>query len=274
MKTSRKSLHGFRKNINRRETEKMKKSQLAVQLYTLRKYLNTPGSVDRAFARIRETGYEAVQVSGVGAPYAAVKKAADANGLTICASHPTSADLLNNRAAVIEREKTLGCTQTVFSCADESQLLDREATIEFAHELEEAALELEKNGITLSYHNHNMEFIRFGSDFALELIYANAPHLKVEIDTYWVQMGGCDPAEWVAKYPGRQVLFHLKDFLPLRFTNTMAPVGTGNLNWNKIVPAAEKAGVQWFIVEQDDCSKDPFECLKDSFDYLTKNFVK
>lgn len=91
----------------------MKKSQLAVQLYTLRKYLNTPGSVDRAFARIREIGYEAVQVSGVGAPYAAVKKAADANGLTICASHPTSADLLNNRAAVIEREKTLGCTQTV-----------------------------------------------------------------------------------------------------------------------------------------------------------------
>ena len=87
-------------------------------------------------------------------------------------------------------------------------------------------------------------------------------------------MGGCDPAEWVAKYPGRQILFHLKDFFPLPFANTMAPVGTGNLNWNKIVAAAEKAGVQWFIVEQDRCAKDPFECLKDSFDYLTENFVK
>ena len=252
----------------------MKKSQLAVQLYTLRSYLKTPGSVDRAFAKIRRIGYEAVQVSGVAAPVEAVKKAADDNGLKICASHADSADLMNRPEKVIEQQNILGCLHTAFSCAEEYQVMDRESTLDFARDLEKAALALEKGGITLSYHNHNLEFARFGKDFALELIYDNAPHLKAEIDTYWVQMGGCDPAEWVAKYPGRQILFHLKDFFPLPFANTMAPVGTGNLNWNKIVAAAEKAGVQWFIVEQDRCAKDPFECLKDSFDYLTENFVK
>ena len=108
----------------------------------------------------------------------------------------------------------------------------------------------------------------------MDLIYEYAPHLKAEIDTYWVQLGGCDPAEWVAKYPGRQELFHLKDFLPLPFSNTMCPVGKGNLNWNKILAAAEQSAVQYFIVEQDHCTKDPFEWIKESFDYLTENFVR
>ncbi|MBO5723634.1 MAG: sugar phosphate isomerase/epimerase [Lentisphaeria bacterium] len=251
----------------------MKKSQIAVQLYTLRKYLKTPGSVDRAFAKIRAIGYEAVQVSGVAAPYEDVKKAADANGLVICASHSDCAELFKNPLEVVEKQKILGCTHTAFSCAEEYQVMDRESTLEFAAELEKAAVKLAEHGITLSYHNHNMEFARFGKDFALDLIYTHAPHLLAEMDTYWVQLGGCDPAEWVAKYAGRQILFHLKDFFPLAFSSTMCPVGTGNLNWEKIIPAAEQAGVRHFIVEQDHCSKDPFESLKDSYVYLTENFV-
>jgi sugar phosphate isomerase/epimerase len=49
----------------------------------------------------------------------------------------------------------------------------------------------------------------------------------------------------------------------------MAPVGEGNLNWDGILPALDKAGTKWFIVEQDDCRRDPFDCLASSFDYLS-----
>lgn len=252
----------------------MKKSQLAVQLYTLRDYMKTPGAVDRAFAKIREIGYEAVQVSGVAAPLAAVKKAADNNGLTICATHAAAADLLGNRAKVADDLAMLGCKHTAFGCISDFQYIDRGAVLEFASEIEKAAQELSARGLTLSYHNHNMEFGKFDGEFILDLIYANAPHLLAEIDTYWVQMGGCDPAEWISKYSGRQVLFHLKDFRPVSFAATTAPVGTGNLKWNEIVPAAENAGAQWFIVEQDTCAKNPFDSLKDSFEYLTANFVR
>ena len=252
----------------------MKKSQLAVQLYTLRNYLKSAGAVDRAFARIREIGYEAVQISGVAAPLEAVRKAADNNGLVICAAHSDTPDLMGNRNKVADQLAILGCRHTAFSCISDWQVIDRDAVLEFAGEMEAAAQDLNAKGITFSYHNHNMEFGKFNGEFILDLIYANAPHLKAEIDTYWVQMGGCDPAEWITKYAGRQILFHLKDFQPLPFTATTAPVGTGNLKWNEIIPAAEKAGAEWFIVEQDHCSKDPFESLKDSFDYLVKNFVR
>ena len=153
----------------------MKKSQLAVQLYTLRRYLKTPGGVDRAFAKIRQIGYEAVQVSGVAAPYEAVKKAAEDNGLLICGSHADGNALLNDPESVVEKEKILGCTRTAFPCCEDFQVIDRETTIEFAQTLERAALVLEKHGISLSYHNHNMEFIRFGKEFALDLIYEYAP---------------------------------------------------------------------------------------------------
>ena len=252
----------------------MKKSQLAVQLYTLRNYLKSPGTVDRAFAKIKAIGYEAVQVSGVAAPLASVRKAADNNGLVICAAHSEPPDLLGNRNKVADELALLGCRHTAFSCVSDWQILDRESTLEFAAGLEQAAVELNAKGLTFSYHNHNMEFGKFDGEYILDLIYANAPHMKAEIDTYWVQMGGCDPAEWITKYAGRQILFHLKDFRPLPFTATTAPVGTGNLKWQEIIPAAEKAGAEWFIVEQDTCSKDPFESLKDSFDYLVRNFVR
>ena len=54
----------------------------------------------------------------------------------------------------------------------------------------------------------------------------------------------------------------------------MFPIGSGNLDWQSIVPAGEAGGVEYFIVEQDECLKDPFDSLKESLDYITANFVK
>ena len=53
-----------------------------------------------------------------------------------------------------------------------------------------------------------------------------------------------------------------------RAERQFAEVGRGNLNIPEILSAAEAAGCKWFIVEQDTCPSDPFECIKRSFDYL------
>ena len=49
-----------------------------------------------------------------------------------------------------------------------------------------------------------------------------------------------------------------------------AVVGRGNLNIPEILTAAEAAGCQWFIVEQDTCPSDPFECIARSLNYLKR----
>jgi sugar phosphate isomerase/epimerase len=39
-------------------------------------------------------------------------------------------------------------------------------------------------------------------------------------------------------------------------------VGEGNLNWPAILRACRQAGVEWHIIEQDICQRDPFESLE------------
>ena len=253
----------------------MRKSQIATQCYTLRDFMHTPGGVDRAFAKLREIGFEAVQISGVPVAPAEVKKYADLNGMTICATHEGGDAILNNIDAVIEKLNLYNCRHTAFPCPFEKQVIDMGMTLDLANALEAAAVKMEAAGKCLSYHNHNIEFRKIDGKRIFDIILENAPTMKAEIDTYWVQMGGCDPVEYVEKYAGRQEIFHLKDFGVIYPRNSiMVPVGSGNLNWNKILPAAEAGGVEWFIIEQDQCQKDPFDSLKDSFDYLMKNFVK
>lgn len=253
----------------------MKKSQIAAQCYTLRDFMHTSTSCDRSFAKLREIGFEAVQISGTALDPKEIKKYADKNGLTICATHDSGDMIFGNTAALIEKLDLYNCKHTAFPCPQDWQVIDYESVLDLAEQLEAAAVKMAEAGKTLSYHNHNIEFRKYNGEYMLDILYANAPHMLAEIDTYWVQMGGCDPVEYVKKYAGRQEIFHLKDFGVIYPTKSiMVPVGSGNLNWNAILPAAEAAGVEWFIIEQDTCHKDPFESMKDSFDYLMKNFVK
>ncbi|MBQ4160683.1 MAG: hypothetical protein IJD83_07110, partial [Clostridia bacterium] len=53
----------------------------------------------------------------------------------------------------------------------------------------------------------------------------------------------------------------------------IAEIGNGNLNWAEIIAAAERCGVKYYCVEQDNCPEDFVPSLKQSADYL-KQFMK
>ena len=89
-----------------------------------------------------------------------------------------------------------------------------------------------------------------------------------ELDTYWLQHGGADPAHWIGKLKGRVPLVHLKDMAVQGTTPIMAEVGEGNMNWEAILASCRAAGVRWYIVEQDICQRDPFESLRISLQNL------
>ncbi len=86
-----------------------------------------------------------------------------------------------------------------------------------------------------------------------------------EIDTYWITHGGGDPAAWIDKVAGRIPCLHLKDMgIDSNRSQFMMEVGEGNLNWPAILDACKSAGVEWYIVEQDICYRDPFESLQNT----------
>jgi len=81
------------------------------------------------------------------------------------------------------------------------------------------------------------------------------------------QLWGCkhaaigDSAVWIRKLKGRAQIVHLKDMAMRGSTQLFAEVGEGNLNWPAILDACKEAGVEWYIIEQDTCQRDPFESL-------------
>ena len=93
--------------------------------------------------------------------------------------------------------------------------------------------------------------------------------LQAELDTCWVQKGGEDPVAWCRKMKGRLPLLHLKDYVVnLEREILFGEVGIGSLDWDSIIQEADAAGCEWFIVEQDSSTRDPFESIKMSFDFL------
>ncbi len=66
-------------------------------------------------------------------------------------------------------------------------------------------------------------------------------------------------------------VIHIKDKEMAGDEAVMAPIGEGNLDWEHLLPACEAAGVEWYAVEQDICRRDPFDCLRSSFEFLRRH---
>lgn len=256
----------------------MKFSQIALQLYTLRDYLKTPAEIAATLKKVRAIGYEAVQVSGMGPiPEADLVTILNGEGLAICGTHEPSATILENPAAVAERLHKLGCTLTAYPYPAGIDFADAAVVTKLIKDLDASGKVLREAGCSLSYHNHAIEFLRAGDRTVLQQIYdeSDPKNLQAELDTYWIQYGGGDSTDWVRKMTGRLPWLHCKDYAFIAENKpAFAEVGSGNLNWSSILPAAEEAGCKWFIVEQDTCPGDPFVSVTKSLEYLKANFVK
>lgn len=245
------------------------KPVVGAQLYTVRDFTKTIPDIADTFRKVAEIGYTAVQISGFGPvdPKEAARLVKDSR-LKVAATHMAWSRFLNDLDAVREEHKMWECTHCAIGGLP-GDYFSEEGVKKFIDELVPVAECLAKEGMDFSYHNHNHELARYGGRTWLEMLYdqADSRHLKAEIDTYWIQAGGGDPVEWIRKCAGREPLLHLKDMSitperELRF----AEIGEGNLNWPAILKAAEQAGVEYLLVEQDSCyGRDPFESLAISY---------
>jgi sugar phosphate isomerase/epimerase len=255
----------------------MKINQVAVQLYTLRDFLKTPADIAASLKKVRAIGYEAVQVSGMGPiDEADLVKMLAGEGLVCCATHEPSKTILNEPVKVSERLYQLDCKYTAYPYPADIDFKDTVQVNQLVKQLNNAGELLAREHQVLTYHNHAHEFFRFQGAPLLEYIYAKTDprFLQGEIDTYWVQAGGGDPVAWCKKLANRLPLLHLKDYaVGADGKPFFAEIGNGNLDFPKIISAAEESGCEWFIVEQDVCPGDPFESLATSFRHIRDYLV-
>lgn len=251
---------------------------IAAQLYTIRAHTKTTEDFAASMQKIREIGYTAVQVSAIGAdiPHADVKRICDDNGLTICNTHVGFDKLSDDLDAVIAQHNLWATKHVAIGSMPGTFGRDTEDGYkQFADFMNRTGEKLHAAGLTFSYHNHSFEFVRFGDRSALELIYdeTDPRFVQAEIDTYWVQHGGGDPAAWILRMKDRMPVVHIKDMVitlddEAKPQHTMAEIGEGNLNWPGIFSALKEANVEWYAVEQDITPGDPFDSLTISYQNL------
>ncbi|MGF1530147.1 MAG: sugar phosphate isomerase/epimerase family protein [Puniceicoccaceae bacterium] len=251
----------------------MKKDQIALILYTLRDFCTSEEQLRTTLKRVREIGYQAVQVSGVSGEIApaVIRSALDEAGLKCCATHDNGDWIRKEPEAVAEKLSILGTRDTAYPYPAGVDFNDPASIDSLVADLSHAGEVLAKAGMRLSYHNHAHEFFRVGGKTVLEEIYERVPaeFLKAELDTFWIQAGGASPLSWIEKMKGRMPLMHLKDYgVNPNGDRHFSEIGSGNLDWPTLIAAAEAAGCEWFIVEQDTCPGDPFESIAKSYKYL------
>lgn len=140
-------------------------------------------------------------------------------------------------------------------------------------ELAQLCVQASAKGLRICYHNHAQEFEdKVDGMYALDYIFETIPaeHLLAELDVYWVKAGGEDPVRYIQKYAGRMTRLHIKDRVA-DAENAECPfaeIGHGTLDWDAIFAEAPKAGVEWYVVEQDRCIRPPLESAKMSLEYL------
>ena len=251
----------------------MDKYSIAAQLYTLRDYLQTPDQIFETLKKVKDIGYNAVQVSGMGpVDSLQLKKMVDEVGLKICATHISYDSLKNNLDSVISDHKLWECEYIGLGAMPQQFRKSLDGYMEFLRNISQIAQSIAQSGLNFVYHNHKFEFEKFDSKTGIDFLFdkTDPETFGFEIDTYWVQAGGADPVDWIKKVEGRMGIVHFKDMAIKEDQQIFAEIGEGNLDWTSIIKACRETGVKWYAVEQDVCQRDPLESLDISLRYLEK----
>lgn len=233
--------------------EKSDTLPIAIQMYTLR----DSGTVDEQFAILNRSGVsniETVDMQKLGADE--LKGLLEKHKLTVISSHVPLPRLRDDLDTVVTEQKAVGNKVVIMPYLTEEQRpTDAKGWEALGKELGGYANKLAEQGMSMAYHNHDFELAEFDGKTALEIILASAgPKLVSELDVAWVARAGLDPAEYIAKLDGRLFAIHAKDNAPKDSApkeKGFAVLGTGVLDWSTILPAAQKAGVKWYILEHD-----------------------
>lgn len=236
----------------------------SLQLYTLRAAIqeDLPGTI----RRVAGIGFTQVEPYNFVATAKELGAALKENGLTAPSGH---APLLSqDQDEIFAAARDLGISTVIdpFIAAERWQTAeDIQAT---AAGLNAAAKKGAEYGIRVGYHNHAWEVEssiegRTALEYFADLL---DPELVLEVDTYWVAVGGQDPVDILGKLGDRVKLIHIKDGPLTTDTKAQQPAGKGKVAVLDVIAAAQS--LETGVVEFDDYDGDIFEGIAESLAFL------
>ncbi len=127
-----------------------------------------------------------------------------------------------------------------------------------------------ENGLRFAFHNHDKEFMKIGDQVIYDYMMENTqPELvTMELDLYWIIVGGADPIDYIKRYPGRYELLHVKDASDITDRESFTCVGSGVIDFEPIFRLRDIGGFKHLIVERDRGDISEEECARLSIEYL------
>ena len=242
---------------------------IGAQFFTIRDFCKDTDSLAESLRKVADIGYTTVQISGTcGYDPQWLKAQLDKNGLQCVLTHIPQDRLLDETEQVCRDHDVFDCRCIGLGMYSMNGETEEKTYPAFREKYLPVARKIRDNGHYFMYHNHARELQWFeGKTILRNMAQDFAPdEMGFTLDTYWLQKGGADPAQYIQEFAGRVPCIHLKDHT---FDAQMAVVGEGNINFDRVLAAAEAAGTKYLLVEQDDCyGEDPFDCLKRSYENL------
>jgi sugar phosphate isomerase/epimerase len=269
-------------------SQQRRRYKLGLQLYTVRAAMRQ--DLDGTLKRIAGIGYEELETYGFdpeGIRYYGLGAQAFAQrlkelNLTAPSGHydlnryvNTGIDELKRYVdRCIEGAHALGQSYITWPLIDpDSRTLDKFKVV--AERLNITGEQASKAKLQLAYHNHDFEFIEQNGQRGYDVIMKETdPALvKLQMDLYWVARASQTPHDLFRRAPGRFVMWHVKDVH--KVSGDYTEVGNGTIDFTKIWPDAELAGLKHFFVEQGgNFTHDPIRSITDSAEYVRRVLLK
>ncbi len=249
---------------------------LGAQLYTVRAKTKTKDEFLSTVRELSKIGYRYMQVSGVGPDVTpeVIKSAVDAYGIKCILTHTNLRRIIEDTDGVIADHDVYGCDAIGIGGIANMYPHTADGYAQFALDIADAVKKIKAAGKVFLYHNHRFEFEHYGDRTGLDILMSitDPDGVKFTFDTYWAQVAGVDPADFIRKHGDRIFCTHLKDMTVKDDKLVMTECLTGNLNFDAIVDASVQAGIKWHMIEQDDVYIDLFDSMRISHDNLKAKY--
>ncbi|MEZ4959113.1 MAG: sugar phosphate isomerase/epimerase [Saprospiraceae bacterium] len=246
-----------------------------IQLYTVRDVL--PADPKGTIKQLADFGYKQVESyegdQGIfwGMGHTGFKQYLDGLGMTCVSSHCDIKKDFEQKAA---QAAEIGMKYLICPWVGPQKSLDDFKKI--AEDFNAKGDICKANGIRFAYHNHWYSFEELEGQLPQDVLMANTnpDTVDFEMDIYWVVTPGADPVAWLQKYPNRWRLCHVKDRkkgAQKEDHEASCDLGTGQIDFAKILKVAKEIGMQYYIVEQEKYENStPMQSARADAEYLKK----
>ncbi len=223
---------------------------------------------DRALGQVRSAGFAAVELAPLppGLTPERLAQCLGRHDLSVVSIHgdlPTAANI--DQWVRITRE--CRCSKIIWHGWPREPRFDSIPGVrDLISACNEAGAIARDHGLRLGMHNHWWEFEPLEGEQPIRLIHELlAPEIFWQLDVYWAQTGGADPAAVIVEMMPRIGSLHFKDG-PATLGAPMTAVGQGKVDIPRILQALTRP-VDW-IIELDECDTEPLIAAQTSRTYL------